>query len=503
MIASIFIALENYADSKQITDIKYSATDARALATILEQHGCDASHRELLINSEATKTSIESAIRTTLKQLTKDDTLYLFYAGHGYSQSGESFITCYDTRLADLEPTSIPLSWLLQQLKKAKCQRVVIFLDACHGALSEHLDPLDNYAAWDDAELREYFDSAKQSVCLTPCGTDERSHSSSQLKHGIWTHHLLQAFAGKSPAALQGSQLTAKSLQSYLTSEVPATLRTSAPLGVQTPRMFGAAHEKIVLADLAELLAQRKGSQQLSAEQVKDSILMAESINSVKRSPGFAKSKGHFIPEQHNSRAQLFINELASADIKEDVERIRAALKQAFRFTRVQLSVKNLGEGAATITTPFFNYNVSVEQDPDDPGSILWRRSVDGIIDPEKVLSKAFEQVFAELFDTVALSLRDKVDLDQLIDDIEAIDSDEIAVDYDEDEAITACVVRIKGHSLSIKITPRSFSVVHPKAAAPKRLLQSLFEVQRTMTQQHQILAIRFRSDDSRSSDHR
>jgi hypothetical protein len=496
MHASIFIAVEKYAHGQQIQGLQYAESDAQRFATVLEQHAFAPANRELLINSGATKTSIESALRTTLKRLTKDDTLAIFYAGHGFSQQGESYLTCHDTRLADLEHTSVRLQWLLQQLQVSSVRRVMLFLDATCRGLLDRADLPSTYADLDEGELQAFFASSEHCLCFASCQMDECSHRSSELKQGLWTHHLALAFDGQSPTALHGNRLTAASLQNYLKLVVPAALANIDPHGVQTPRMYSAGQEWL-LASLEEILTARKQAKHPNSGQVKDSILLSESTSSVKTLSGFTKSKGHFIPDRHNSFAKSFITEIAACDLQEDLERVRNALKRAFGFKRLQLSVKNHGEGAATVTTPYFNYNVSVEQAADDPASVLWRRSVDAITHPDEVLSDAFETVFAEVFDTIELTLHDEVNLDDLIDAIEAIDSDEIGVDYSEDEQVTSCLIRIKGQHVSVKVTRNTFSVVHPRAAVPKRLLQSLFDVQLALTSEHLVEAIPFASADS------
>lgn len=496
MHASIFIAVERYAHGQQLLGLKYAESDAQRFAAVLEQHAFDPVNREFLINNGATKTSIESALRTTLKRLTKDDTLAIFYAGHGFSQQGESYLTCHDTRLADLEHTSIRLQWLLMQLPASQVRRVLVFLDVTSRGLLDRAPAENCYAELDEEELQAFFKAHEHCLCFASCQADECSYRSSELKQGLWAHHLIGAFAGESSAALQGHRLTAASLQNYLKCAVPAALVNIDPQGMQTPRMYSAGQEWL-LASVEEILARRKQAKHPSSGQVKDSILLSESISSVKTLSGFTKGKGHLIPDRHNSFARSFINELAAGDLKEDLERVRNALKRAFGFKRVQLGVKNHGEGAATVTTPYFNYNVSVEQAADDPASVLWRRTVDAITHPDEVLSEAFETVFADVFDTIELTLRDQVDLDDLIDAIEAMDSDEIVVDYHEDEQITSCAIKLKGQHVCVKVTRSTFSVVHPRAAVPKRLLQSLYDVQLVLSSQSLVEAIGFASADS------
>lgn len=77
-----------------------------------------------LLSGKATKTTINSQVRLQVKALTKEDYLYIFYAGHGFSKNGHNYITCYDTDLDDLEDTSIRLKELLDACGKSACNRI-------------------------------------------------------------------------------------------------------------------------------------------------------------------------------------------------------------------------------------------------------------------------------------------------------------------------------------------------------------------------------------------
>ncbi|MEX2175177.1 MAG: caspase family protein, partial [Pirellulaceae bacterium] len=112
MNTSLLIGVEEYADP-QIRAVPFAGADARGLAAALAQLGIGEAKRDLLVDAQATKTIVESRVRQAIRSLSADDTLYLYYAGHGYSKDGRGFLTCHDTQLADLEATSIALDWLL------------------------------------------------------------------------------------------------------------------------------------------------------------------------------------------------------------------------------------------------------------------------------------------------------------------------------------------------------------------------------------------------------
>jgi len=90
-----------------------------------------------LLSGKATKTTINSQVRQHVKALTAADSLYIFYAGHGFSKNGHNFITCYDTDPDDLEETSIKLKELLYMCGKSACKRIAFFLDSCESGITD------------------------------------------------------------------------------------------------------------------------------------------------------------------------------------------------------------------------------------------------------------------------------------------------------------------------------------------------------------------------------
>jgi hypothetical protein len=392
----------------------------------------------------------------------------LYFAG-GVTTDGA--LACFDTRADDAEHTSLRLDDLLRRLEISSAGRIGVFLDAA-------------------ADMP--VPASSRIACFCACAAGQKSHRSSTLKHGIWAHHLIQAFDGRVQAALEGGhRLTAASLQQYLATAVPLALREAAPAAIQTPQ--GDGNAEFLLADLSALLAAREADKLPTAQQVKDALLVKETVQSAKKLTGFHKNLGHAVPDRHSRGAAAFVATIAADDLASDVERVRMALKEAFGFTRRQLTAAT-HDGAATITTPHFNYNISVAQDSADPANVVWRRSVDAITDPASLFGGSFEKVFPKTFDTIELALRDAVDIEGLIDFIEALRSSEVRVEYRDDQHVTSCVIRLHGHPAAIEVTKNTFSVRLPRAASPRLLVKSFFEIQRALTQEHSVSMIPFQS---------
>ncbi len=77
---ALIIGINDYED-ENISDLSTAVKDAEEMAVILEsRYGF---HVELLINEEATKKNIYQALRNLVKRATLDDSVLLYYAGHG------------------------------------------------------------------------------------------------------------------------------------------------------------------------------------------------------------------------------------------------------------------------------------------------------------------------------------------------------------------------------------------------------------------------------------
>lgn len=480
---AILIAVENPADSR-IPKVKFADADATALADVLVQHGFEAIDRVLLLGDQATRTNVESRVKRLVKGLDASDELIFFYAGHGFSQDGGNYLACHDSDASDLPGSSVSLTWLLEQFSNSECQRIACFLDVCHGAHAVDSETIIGEPLVEN-DLKDFFQASEQHVCLVSSRSGETSHASGALKHGIWTYHIVEAFDGRATAALvQGSQLTASSLQKYLKQEIPRTLtKTFTTKKQQTPWMVGPGQGEFLLADLTQILAERKGADDARMQQVRSVTLLAKDTQGVRELSGFKKT--HQLPDRLSQSSQAFIAKIASEEIEQDIQSVFARLKAAFKFRRADLDISNLGEGGATIITPHFNYSIRIELDPDNISQVVFHRTVDAIREPDAILSQPFARVFERVFDTLELDMPQTIQLADLIDRIEELDDGRIQMEYDP--ALTYCALQIEGVAGTITVTLRTLSIVHSKAVSPKNLLQSFLDMQRILVNQNNV----------------
>ena len=189
--------------------------------------------------------------------------------------------------------------------------------------------------------------------------------------------------------------------------------------------------------------------------------------------------RGFSIPEVVDARSQAFVEEMASDDVRNDLDDVFSVLRAAYRFRRTTLDVDEFSASGGSIRCPHFSYTSFVEQHPAKPGLAIWHRLVSEIRKPNQLVSDNFAAAFPQIFDTVELTPPSAIDLTLLIDRIEELDRDGIDLDYDR--KITHCEVRVAGQTSLIRVTDSALSIVHPEPVSPRTLVESLFEAERAL----------------------
>lgn len=467
---AIVIAVEEYADTR-IRAVNYAEADAKGFAKALEI-GC-ALDKVFLLSGKATKTTINSQVRQHVRALTAADSLYIFYAGHGFSKNGHNYITCHDTDLDDLEDTSIKLKELLDTCGKSACKRIALFLDSCESGITDLPEIRGIYATMSEKELDDFFRAAEYRTCFASCKTSESSYSSNALKHGVWTYQVIQALEGNARAALEkGRYVTAFSLQNYLAAEIQRTLRKvfSKPK-VQTPWVYGSQSQDFVIADLDDILKKRTAVKP-GYDQVKRVFLQLQESVQIRSLSGFIKGS-HRVPDSNNSATESFVQRVSQKQIEEEIEEIHGQIRAHMKYKRKDLLVDS-----GHIVTPDFEFWVECSQDSEDPAlAVISRRLTN--ISPQIIEDDGFNEVFERSFEEITFEFSKAVDVADLIDQLEELDMDKIELDYPAN--CSYCDLTIEGSDLEIRIAEHSLTLHAPRTMAPKQLVQSFFSVQKAL----------------------
>ena len=466
----LVIAIENYADPK-LGKVAYTLNDANALVDVLETHGFSKAGQYVMLEEDATKTLIESRVRKLLRILTEDDELVVYYAGHGFCVAGQNVITARDSQYSDLGATTIPLADLFAQFRKSDCRRITVLLDACHAGVTIDPSMRSVHTELDDDELQEFFHRAEYCTCFASCRVDESSYSSPALKHGIWTHHLLEALLGDAPLAFErGNRVTSNSLQNYLVKEVPRTIRrTFTDDRTQTPWMCGGATGEFVVADLTSIIEARRAAAAPASAALGRVTFVGTRGLEVRRLSGFKKS--HTVPKEVNSFTESFVERIGSSEVESELDDVYRRLRDGLGLKRREIDKDYPGGSSGTVMTPAFDYSVSLKQDPDEPSDALLEHAITNIRQPDVIMSDEFQGICDDVFDTVEFHSPRSIDVEQLIDSIEDAKPGGINLD-DYDDDCTYCDLSVDGMDCTVRVTSHTIEVTGRGRQNPRDLAE-------------------------------
>ncbi len=184
-------------------------------------------HTKLLINAQATRASIESAIKDIIREARPRDTFMFFYSGHGESKAerrGEPqfYLIPSDFNRAngdDFVGKGISATQLQYWFIQVEAQRQFIILDSnkSDGGFQSFKDRIDR----ENQMLRPL--AQRNIAILSVRGI---SFEFISLRNGLLTYVILQGLKGG--AALKTGNVTVKNLVSYVNSESPEVLKRSA-----------------------------------------------------------------------------------------------------------------------------------------------------------------------------------------------------------------------------------------------------------------------------------
>lgn len=129
--------------------MRYASADARLFYDWLVSRdggGYAPARAKLFLDSEATAQHIRNALFSWLRQALEEDTVIIYFAGHGSPESPDSpgnlFLLPFDTNYDDISATGFPMWDIETALKRfIKARKAVVIADACHsGGIGQSFD---------------------------------------------------------------------------------------------------------------------------------------------------------------------------------------------------------------------------------------------------------------------------------------------------------------------------------------------------------------------------
>ncbi|MBI4965377.1 MAG: ankyrin repeat domain-containing protein [Desulfomonile tiedjei] len=193
---ALMVGVSKYKDPK-IPKLLLADKDTKAFGEFLETQNKVFKETKVtyLINEKATKSEIEKYLYYTLPKAGKDDTVILYFSGHGARDpmsSTDFLFLSHDSEPDFLGTTAVKMSGL-DFLKRISAERVLIIADACHSGGFSEMKPKGL------APVELFVQEVKKStgkVVIHSTKDEQLSWEVPNLKNSVFTHYLIEGLKG-------------------------------------------------------------------------------------------------------------------------------------------------------------------------------------------------------------------------------------------------------------------------------------------------------------------
>lgn len=256
---ALLIGLNDYLyQGFEVQELKYAIDDVNELKEVLEEK-----HDFRVVplrNDDAERGDIIAQLGRYARILDEDDTFLLYFAGHGVRNAltnSETYWLSYDAQPSSIEVYGIRVRHLLDYLKDIKASRKIILLDHCFsgdivsladtlggargggevGALEAGARAGDAGAsltrgAFSRDNFRDEIQTSSQGILIVAAARGE-SYELDDLKHGLFTHVLLNALKNGDGDDNDDGQLSVGELKAHLVGELRRVSETRIDLPTQ------------------------------------------------------------------------------------------------------------------------------------------------------------------------------------------------------------------------------------------------------------------------------
>ncbi|MDX3661500.1 DEAD/DEAH box helicase [Streptomyces sp. ID05-26A] len=220
---ALCIGIDNYRDP-EFRPMQFARRDALAVHALLTDNS--SGDCVLLQDAEATKVRLVTELHRLAEVSSDDDVVFISFSGHG---TRTRQLATYDAVPGQFADTALPLTEFVSLVRTIKARLLVVVLDCCFsgGVLARAF-----YAPGDDGSVARSdttgaWDVLKSingdgRIFLGAASADEEAFELPLYRHGILTHHLVQALMGAGDVLDDKGRVCLTSLVRYVQAKVGA-----------------------------------------------------------------------------------------------------------------------------------------------------------------------------------------------------------------------------------------------------------------------------------------
>jgi len=196
---ALLIGINHYYLDDTIGNLQYCVNDVVELDKILSDE-LRGDFSTQLLHSEIdnvkrlpTRSNIMSLISLLANNSESNDSILLYFAGHGFEQEGVNYLLPADSRHNVLSETAIPFRWVKETLNKSLARKKFIVVDACHSGSTIGRSPSVSMTR---SFHKEMFSEAEGFAVLSSCKIGQLSYDYPEKNHGVFSYYLLEGLKG-------------------------------------------------------------------------------------------------------------------------------------------------------------------------------------------------------------------------------------------------------------------------------------------------------------------
>jgi hypothetical protein len=207
----------------------------------------------------------------------------------------------------------------------------------------------------------------------------------------------------------------------------------------------------------------------------------------VKTLSGFKKSH-HSVPDAVNASTTAFLAKLCAGELAEEAEGFFQKAREAFGYKRKDLAL-DVASPSAVLTAKDFTLEWAYALDESDPAAWMLVRTLHSVCGSGFLGTEGCATVFGGLFSELVFALTKGASVEAVIDAVEGLEPNAegeagadggearaaLRVDYPSD--CGHCVLSVEGVSATVKFEGAELSMVFPRGASPKELLDGFAAV--------------------------
>jgi formylglycine-generating enzyme required for sulfatase activity len=195
---AIIVGVNAY-DDPGLRNLEYGVRDAELVYSTLTTapDGFPPDNVVLLTDSQPesshrpTRSRLLAYLTVFFGEAAPDDTVLLYFAGHGDESQGQSILLPSDAALANPGYTGLPLEVVKEYLRQCGARKKVLIVDCCHSGMGRSVGCMG------EATARGLFDGAEGLVTMASCDQGELSYEWNEKRHGAFTYFLAQGLTGE------------------------------------------------------------------------------------------------------------------------------------------------------------------------------------------------------------------------------------------------------------------------------------------------------------------